>query len=579
MKRSVALLLSLLLVLCLFSGCSKSGAETKDPENSESSNLTEVPEPDYYFAAGNYETDEDGWPVGHYEYETPFCKTGETLTFWTINYIPETLPEEGLDGIDFCVEEQKRTGVDIEYICATMQNRNEQFQTLLAADDLADLMAGAISFYPGSPTQALEDGFFVNIYEYKDYCPNYMYLIKKYMENDINLYDNCFLDDTTMVKFQELDSRGGLISGTVGVRLDWIEELGMTIDDVITMDDYEDLAKWMKTEKGASYPIGTLTGDLDRQSFFGCYDTYTTLSIDGNPSYPKPYVKDGKVIFSYTNDDNAKAFVQRMNSWVSQELVNPDWMSPAMPPAEHTSEGLTGIAILPANMVENYNANNSDPNCRWGITKMVRLYDDQVLHLGAYRGHAGWGNTEINAKCENIPLAVTWCDWRYSEEGAFLGSYGIEGTTYVLDENGKPTATEFMYNNPDGQLFAFLKSTFAANFLSEHIHHLVDSNYMYPGGDITLQDIEYFYDIPYDGAYEWPQGIQLTTEQSQRFASYQDISTYMMENILLFVNGEKPMSEWDAYVNGLIEIGLLEAEAIYQEAYDAYIAKVAARNT
>ncbi len=46
--------------------------------------------------------------------------------------------------------------------------------------------------------------------------------------------------------------------------------------------------------------------------------------------------------------------------------------------------------------------------------------------------------------------------------------------------------------------------------------------------------------------------------------------TYISENYLAFVDGSKPLSEWDSYEKGLADIGLADFLAIYQEAYDAY---------
>jgi hypothetical protein len=49
-----------------------------------------------------------------------------------------------------------------------------------------------------------------------------------------------------------------------------------------------------------------------------------------------------------------------------------------------------------------------------------------------------------------------------------------------------------------------------------------------------------------------------------------DLMTYISENYLAFVDGSKPLSEWDSYEKGLADIGLADFLAIYQEAYDAY---------
>jgi hypothetical protein len=50
----------------------------------------------------------------------------------------------------------------------------------------------------------------------------------------------------------------------------------------------------------------------------------------------------------------------------------------------------------------------------------------------------------------------------------------------------------------------------------------------------------------YSGEWEWPKGVSLTEDQSREFATVGgDISTYITENVALFINLDRPMSEWD----------------------------------
>ena len=75
----------------------------------------------------------------------------------------------------------------------------------------------------------------------------------------------------------------------------------------------------------------------------------------------------------------------------------------------------------------------------------------------------------------------------------------------------------------------------------------------------------------------WPTAITFTDEQRERINQYSsDIGTYISENYIAFVDNSKSLSEWDSYVEGLKDIGMTEALAVYQEAYDAYMAEKAA---
>ena len=147
-------ILTLFFVLALFNGCGeKTVTDNEQPSPTVTQTVSATPEPaqsaepaeesPYRYAAGNYEADSEGWPIGTFDYEEPFCYTDEVFTLWTSNFTPYLLPEDGAEGIDFNQEEQKRTGVDIEYMIVSSETRAENFAALFAADDLPDIMANA----------------------------------------------------------------------------------------------------------------------------------------------------------------------------------------------------------------------------------------------------------------------------------------------------------------------------------------------------------------------------------------------------------------------------------------------------
>ncbi len=76
---------------------------------------------------------------------------------------------------------------------------------------------------------------------------------------------------------------------------------------------------------------------------------------------------------------------------------------------------------------------------------------------------------------------------------------------------------------------------------------------------------------------EWPNSISLDDEDSAYLVSVgADIQTFIRENYLQFVDGSKPMSEWDDYVNTLQSLtGWEESKAIYQKYYDDFMATYA----
>lgn len=51
-----------------------------------------------------------------------------------------------------------------------------------------------------------------------------------------------------------------------------------------------------------------------------------------------------------------------------------------------------------------------------------------------------------------------------------------------------------------------------------------------------------------------------------------DINTYVSENTLKFVIGDRSLTEWDDFVSTLKAMGIEDAVAIYQGALDRHLA-------
>ena len=62
------------------------------------------------------------------------------------------------------------------------------------------------------------------------------------------------------------------------------------------------------------------------------------------------------------------------------------------------------------------------------------------------------------------------------------------------------------------------------------------------------------------------------TRSGAAAANAGDLVTFITENYLAFVDGSKPMSEWDAYVSEAMTNGGDAIAAIYQDALDKYYA-------
>jgi putative aldouronate transport system substrate-binding protein len=220
---------------------------------------------------------------------------------------------------------------------------------------------------------------------------------------------------------------------------------------------------------------------------------------------------------------------------------------------------------------------NVDPNAYWVPLHKPVLTLGQTFHLGDNRTWFTGGSWGINAHCDDIPLLTTYCDYFYSPEGIFDENYGAEGVTFTYNEKGEPQLTDLLIKHPSGMSWALLQ--YSINDVMEGGVCMRARTYAFPGGE-RLNDFHAFWNdsayYKYDGSMAWPTAITLDAQSNARISELgADIATFISENFLLFVDGTKPLSEWDAYVTDLRSFGWDECLTIYQNAYDGFIERFA----
>jgi putative aldouronate transport system substrate-binding protein len=585
MKRTLVLILAFLLVLVLFAGCNKDSgttttstpapAEGTPAPASSAPEATEEPSP-YNFAKGKYETNEDGLPIAPYEYELPISTTDEVLSFWTACYTPEWLPPDTeLGEMPGAVQFEEKTGIHIEYVTPPSANMSENFSILLASDDLCDIMTHASSYYGGPFKNAIVDeGYFVNLYDYKDYMPAFLYEITR-DPDDRDLINTVFQEPTLIPQFIELKDKGAL-GGGYFTRGDWLADWGLTNEDIVTLDDLHNIMMLSKTDKGLDYPI-LLYSTVESTFYeFVCFDTYLCVNSFGF----QPYVKDGQVRFANMNENDLQG-ITLYNQWFNEGLIDPDWTSYAsnQDADDKIHQGAYNyIMAAPTGAAEMADTLEPGDTIGWVPLRKPLLYEGQTLHLGLSTSRQHYGTAAIATKCENIPLAVSWVDYRYSPSGAFDCTWGVEGVTFEYDENGKPRQTEFIYANENVPLMVWLLyATF--NTITDPGMQYIEGQYAYPGGDQGLYALEFWPQVPYDGAYEWPRTLSTDDFSAEDRNAYNalatDILTFIAENFPQFVDNSKPLSDWDTYVQSLMSMGVNELLTMYQKYYDDYMASQA----
>lgn len=578
--------MALLLVLVMFAGCAKSpdaatptptptpagstdkGTESASPADSEPPQIED--EPGYKYAAGKFEKDSLGCALDFYEYDVPFCTTDEVLTYWTTNWTPQVISEDGFTSMPFPQMLIEETGVHVEWVIAPATSRREQFATLLASDSLFDMMGGAMSFYPGTPKNSVEDGYFVNLYDYLDYIPNYTHQVV-YNDYDKDVYNRIFFDPETVVCFYGMVHDPTPKMGYC-IRGDFLDKLGIKGEDLKTYDQVHDALVAIKNAGISQHPMDiTKTVEMDTGIWSSGLDTY--LYCNGT-SLPNARVVDGKVQFTLTEEDDRYA-MNLLSSWYADGLINPNWASVADSTAieDRLGGNESAYCFFQPSGIASSEAKNSDPDCRWDALIRPRKVAGEALKIGTKITKFSYGGTAVSAKCENIKLAASWCDWFYSETGAFKASYGPQGLTWDYNENGDIRLTEFVTNDSYHVGVSWMMANFALNGLSEHgmMHNL--RSYAVEGGDRLVAMLKFWTEPTGDVAYDWPASCKFTDEENEELNSLSnDLVTYIGETWTSFIDGSRPMSEWDSYVAGAYNMGMRDILDIYQASYERFLA-------
>lgn len=197
------------------------------------------------------------------------------------------------------------------------------------------------------------------------------------------------------------------------------------------------------------------------------------------------------------------------------------------------------------------------------IDKRRMLIDYRVNEI---TGQTGIAVTTAVADVDKLEKIARWLDYRFSEEGALLLNYGIEGDTYTLVD-GKPQFTDKILANPDGIS------------ASDMIEQTTDSKYgaLYDWTRMrqtVTEEAWGFYDIwgnSSSGDWVMPPVTLTSDEGAEYSAIYGDIQTLINESVVQFITGQKQMSEYDALIEQVKSMNIDRCIEIQQAALDRYL--------
>lgn len=490
----------------------------------------------------------------------PISEEPITITYFQTTDGNASQVKNDYNDLDVYQELEKRTNVHIEWQMSSGADTQTNFNLMISSNQLADVMYGA-SYYTDGIEAGIDDGYFLDLTELvPEYAPHYWAVAHT---ND--RYRKTAITDSGRigVLWQFQQSEQGPWDG-LNVRQDWLDELGLDVP--VTYDDWHEVLTGFK-DMGVYAPLSLMgNGSLDAASAFmsGFGVTYTwQLTEDGSVAYG-PYL------------DGWKDYVALMADWYAEGLIDPDFMTANYYFGDTTMivTGKTGAWTGMYTMPSLYKQTTEDPDMEISACTAPRVNEDDEIHLRLPDQRTSGMPHALSANLdeEKAQIILKWFDYLFTEEGALLCNYGIEGDTYTLDDSGNPVWTDKVLNSPDGYSFSQAQANYCMPPSSQPFWY--DWTRELQGLDeesIAMMDVWAQDDM------DWvmPSDLTLTADESVERASIMtDIDTFLKEQTAQMITGVLDVeTNWDSYKSTIESMGIDRATEITQAAYDRYLAR------
>ncbi|NQX44410.1 extracellular solute-binding protein [Paenibacillus tritici] len=491
-----------------------------------------------------------------------------------------TLPTYGVDNPNSLVGKEwhkrmeaymgKKVEIDYNYIPSS--EYDEKVKLMIASDDLTDFFVTPL-FYDTS--EMAGQGQLLELAQYTDLMPNYMNYISK-VKNGMKRVTNA---DGEMYTFMETstprfpEDRGMLIQNTSSYRYDVFQANHIEIPQ--TLDEFYEAAKSLKKLYPDKYPVATKWNSL--RSLFSANHIKDEIFWNGE-----------KYVYGVL-EEGFKDALQFANKLYADKLLDPEYTI-------DTDDTLKRKALNGDNLMwltqwfttpAEYTRTAND-----GKIFAVSLYPDNPKYGKAWQevvnGNTpdlGWATYGLSSKVKNPEELIKFIDYQYSDEMIRLITWGIEGTTYTIGEDGLPTFVDSLKNAKDPWLEGDKYGMRASRNHNPGLQMVSDArafvdfaatDYTVFNGkyeEVPIEKSPFLTSLPmpeneYVPSWLSEPSIQLTGDENQRISEIMNpVKTFVTEEQAKFVAGKSSFDDWQEFIDKVQTMGAIdEALKIYNDA-------------
>lgn len=436
---------------------------------------------------------------------------------------------------------------------------HDKFQFMVASGDIPDIVAANIDdinrFAISGAFRSLDDMIASS-------APN----IKKYLIDNKAAYAQAAATDNKVYAIPMLSA----VRTAMGynIRMDWLEKLNLDVP--VTIDDWYNVLKAFRDND----PNGNNIKDEVPLVLDNAWEAYfmnfaDAWGIELNVFNDYWMVKDGELVYAPLLPE-AKEFIGTYAKWYDEGLIDREFLTREDTNNYHILQDIAGATCYWTGFVAAQNelpeVKANDPNTNWQVIPPPVLNAGQKPRTFSQQLDTTTWSWAMSGKTQYADDIIKIFDYVYSDEGSMLFNFGIENDTYEI-VNGVPQYTSKVTGYEKGTMTYIRENGMQALIGMRQLPEYEKAMCQTP--DVAKQLFDY---VENDYFYDPTPRLVLTEEDNDAYQSlFSAIETYTTEELTKFIIGQRPMSEYDDFINKVNSMNIEQAKGYMEKAYQRYL--------
>ena len=452
---------------------------------------------------------------------------------------------------------KERTNVEIELV--SMGDTDSEYQGMVDQRIISKTLPDALIVTQAQANVYGEQGAFVDLAPYiAEYAPN----IQKYIDEHPD-FEKVVTNENGQIF--ALYNENVAIADLMFCREDMLTEAGANLEPK-TLDEYVEMLKVLRDYYSDVPNFYPLTGR-------GTFWKYWLDEFNARGDFV-----DGQSVGIYNagrgydlKSDGFKAMIEWFIMLKEENLADPEWLTGAGTEQSWEQKMFTGLGAVGydfytrASWFEVNGGEKTDPDYKMCVMPYLESLNGTPTYKLADTQYATqWGGFAINIEAEDKAAGIiTFLDYLWSPEGMELAQWGVEGESFKK-ENGENV---YLLTYDDQEATPAGEKRWS--FLSDRITFArpVDMEGFYKWNTPLIADAasKYFNEETLHPSIQ----LNYTVDEQQEMASlYNAIDPMVQQGCVAFVNGQRPMTEWEDFLAEIDALGYERVIEIQQAAYD-----------